>query len=165
MVQQKVADPSPNVVIDEPVMSLAPLIVQRIVKFGETDAAGVVYTGRFLDYALEAFDTWFRHVIGLTWPQQAALNVGTPAVSCHLEFARPLRAGDPLAIEVLIDRIGGGSFTMRTVGRDRDGQEVFVGTMTFATIDTQNRAPIRIPDAYRDKMTAYLAACAPGGAV
>ena len=60
----------PNVVVDEPVLSVAPLIVRRIVKFGETDAAGIVYTGHFLDYALEAFEVWFRHVVGLTWQQQ-----------------------------------------------------------------------------------------------
>ena len=163
MAQPQSAGVPDNVVIDEPVVALAPLVVRRYVKFGETDAAGVVYTGRFLDYALEAFDTWFRHVIGLTWAEQAELHVGTPAVSCHLEFARPLRAGDPLDIEVSLDRVGGGSFTMRTVGRDRDGQEIFVGTMIFATIDTRDRTPIRIPDAYREKMTAYVAACGPEG--
>lgn len=154
------ASPS-NIVLDEPVLSTAPLVVRRIVKFGETDAAGVVYTGRFLDYALDAFDVWFRHVMGLTWAQQQELGVGTPAVSCHLDFSRPLRAGDPLDIEVRLDRIGGGSFAVRTIGRDREGQEVFVGVMIFATIDTGDRTPIRLPELYRDRMNAYVAACGP----
>lgn len=159
MSQPLAPDPTAAVIVDEPVLSAAPLVVRRVVKFGETDAAGVVYTGRFLDYALEAFETWFRHVIGLTWPQQAALKVGTPAVSCHLDFSRPLRAGDQLDIEVRLDRIGSGSFTVRTIGHDQEAQQVFVATMTFATIDTGDRSPIRIPGRYRDRMAAYLTAC------
>jgi acyl-CoA thioesterase FadM len=159
MAQPIPVEPSAAVVTDEPVVATAPLVVRRIVKFGETDAAGVVYTGRFLDYALEAFEVWFRHVIGLSWAQQMELQVGTPAVSCHLDFSLPLRAGDRLDIEVRLDRIGGKSFTVRTVGRDRDGQDVFVGSMTFATIDIRDRSPISIPDPYREKMNAYVAAC------
>jgi YbgC/YbaW family acyl-CoA thioester hydrolase len=151
----------PNVVVDEPVLSVAPLVVRRIVKFGETDAAGVVYTGHFLDYALEAFEVWFRHVVGLTWQQQHRdMGVGTPAVACHLEFSRPLRSGDVLDIEVLIDRIGGGSYTARTVGRNEAGQEVFVGMLTFASIQFADRKPVPLPALYRERMTAYVAACA-----
>ena len=99
-------------------------------------------------------------MLGLTWPEQNALGIGTPAVSCHLEFSRSLRAGDLLDIEVLLDRIGGGSFTVRTVGRDKDGAEVFVGTLILATVDAVQRTPIRIPDRYRELMTAYAASCA-----
>lgn len=151
---------STEVVVDQPVVSTTPIVIRRTVKFGETDAAGVVYTGRFLDYALEAFETWLAHLLGLTWPEQNALGIGTPAVSCHLEFSRSLRAGDLLDIEVLLDRIGGGSFTVRTVGRDKDGAEVFVGTLILATVDAVQRTPIRIPDRYRELMTAYAASCA-----
>ena len=147
------------VTLDEPVVADAPLIIRRIVKFGETDAAGVVYTGRFLDYALEAFDTWLRLVLDLPWPEQAALGIGTPAVSCQLEFARPLRAGDRLDVEVLLDRIGGGSFTVRTTGRNAAQEQVFSATMIFASIAMESRTPVRIPDRLREKMTAYAEAC------
>jgi len=150
-----------NVVVDEPVLTLAPLVVRRIVKFGETDAAGVVYSGNFLDYALEAFEVWFRQIVGVTWQQQHHdIGIGTPAVACHLEFARPLRSGDILDIEVLIDRIGGGSYTARTVGRNEAGQEVFVGMLTFASIQFADRKPVPLPALYRERMTAYVAACA-----
>ena len=153
----------PNVVVDEPVMAQAPLVVRRIVKFGDTDAAGVVYSGNFLDYALEAFEVWFRQVVGVTWQQQQHdIGVGTPAVACHLEFARPLRSGDILDIAVLIDRIGRGSYTARTVGRNEAGQEVFVGMLTFASIQFADRKPVPLPALYRERMTAYVAAC--GGA-
>ncbi|MGE5146374.1 MAG: acyl-CoA thioesterase, partial [Candidatus Eiseniibacteriota bacterium] len=150
----------PNVVVDEPVLAAAPLVVRRVVKFGETDAAGVVYTGRFLDYTLEAFEVWFRHVIGLTWQAQHAQGVGTPAVACSLEFSRPLRSGDILDIEVLIDRIGGGSYTTRTVGRNEAGEEVYVGMVTFASIQFADRKPVPLPPLYRERMTAYVTACA-----
>ena len=158
--QTSPADLPPNVMVDEPVLAFVPLVVRRVIKFGETDAAGVVYTGRFLDDALEAFEVWFRQIIGLTWQQQhSEMGVGTPAVACHLEFSRPLRSGDILDIEVLLDRIGGGSFTARTVGRNAAGQEVFVGMLTFATIDLADRRPVPLPALYRDRMTAYVAAC------
>jgi 4-hydroxybenzoyl-CoA thioesterase len=150
-----------NVVIDEPVMALAPLVVRRIIKFGETDAAGVVYSGNFLDYALEAFEVWFRQIVGVSLQEQHDdIGVGTPAVACHLEFSRPLRTGDILDIEVLIDRIGGGSYTVRTVGRNEAGQDVFVGLLTFASIQFADRKPVKLPALYRERMTAYVNACA-----
>ena len=149
-----------NLVVDEPILSRVPLVVRRIVKFGDTDAAGVVYSGNFLDYALEAFEVWFREVIGVSWQQQHdEIGVGTPAVACSLEFSRPLRSGDILDIEVLIDRIGGGSYTTRTVGRNSAGQEVFTGMLTFASIQFADRKPVKLPALYRERMTAYVAAC------
>lgn len=156
------ANPSPpaaNVVVDQPVVGEAPLVVRRIVKFGDTDAAGVVYTGRFLDFALEAYDTWLRVALDLAWPKQAAANVGAPAVSCHLEFSRSLCAGDQLDIEVRLDRIGNSSFTVRTVGRNGEGLDIFVAVLIFATVDNSARESVRIPDAYRARMEAYVAAC------
>jgi 4-hydroxybenzoyl-CoA thioesterase len=157
--------PNPStVVVDEPVTAAAPLVVRRIVKFGDTDAAGVVYSGNFLDYALEAFEVWFSRVIGVSWQQQHdEMGVGTPAVACHLEFARPLRTGDILDIEVLIDRIGGGSYTTRTVGRNEAGQDVFEGKLTFASIRFADRKPVPLPALYRERMEAYVAACAAAG--
>ncbi|HEX7007537.1 MAG TPA: thioesterase family protein [Alphaproteobacteria bacterium] len=150
----------PNVVVDEPVLQAAPMVVRRIVKFGETDAAGVVYSGNFLDYALEAFEVWFREVVGVTWQEQHHdIGVGTPAVACSLEFFRPLRSGDVLDITVLIDRIGRGSYTTRTIGRNEAGQEVFVGLLTFASIRFADRKPVPLPALYRERMTAYVAAC------
>jgi len=157
--------PNPGtLVVDEPVVAEAPLVVRRIVKFGDTDAAGVVYSGNFLDYTLEAFEVWFRHVVGVSWQQQHdELGVGTPAVACHLEFSRPLRTGDILDIEVLIDRIGGGSYTTRTVGRNEAGEEVFEGKVTFASIRFADRKPVPLPTLYRERMEAYVAACAAAG--
>lgn len=149
----------------ETVLATAPMVVRRTIRFGEVDAAGVVYTCNFLDYAMEAIETWFEAVAGCTWAgQHAELGIGTPAVSCNLDFRAPLRTGDRLDVTVLIDRLGGSSYTIRTEGRAAaDATFIFEGSVTFATIDLATRKPVSIPDRYRDRFTAYRDACAGAG--
>ena len=162
MQQASVPEKPVGLVDDEQIVAPAPMVVRRFIKFGDTDAAGVVYSGRFLDFALEAFDTLLRVGFDLGWPQQEASGVGTPAVSFHLEFSRSLRAGDQLDIEILIDRIGGGSFTVRTVGRNARAEDVFYATMIFASVTNDDRKSVKLPDWLRSKLEAYVASCEAG---
>jgi acyl-CoA thioesterase FadM len=47
--------------------TIAPFRYSRPVRFGDTDAAGIVYTGRVPDMALEALEIWFRDRLALNW--------------------------------------------------------------------------------------------------
>ena len=44
-----------------------PYIYTRTPSWSETDAAQIIYTVKFVDYAMEAIEYWFRDVFGLDW--------------------------------------------------------------------------------------------------
>ena len=42
-----------------------PFTVTRTVKWGDCDPAGIIYTPRVLDYAMEIVEAWYREVLGV----------------------------------------------------------------------------------------------------
>lgn len=58
----------------------APFIHRRTIRFGETDAAAIVYTARFFEYALDAIDVPPALAIAI-----APVNVISTAPSAQYE--------------------------------------------------------------------------------
>ena len=87
-------------------------MVRMAVRFGEVDAAGIVYYPNFFDYYHRAFEDFFGTCAGI--PYDRLLNderVGFPAVHVEADFKLPLRHGEVIDVEMTIQRIGTSSFT------------------------------------------------------
>ena len=94
----------------------------RTVTFGECDPAGVVYYPVFFDWFHQAMEAWFAEALGQPYAQ-VLRTVGFPAARTGADFRRPCRLGEPLAVEVRLDRLGGSSFTLAfTVVGAADGE-------------------------------------------
>jgi 1,4-dihydroxy-2-naphthoyl-CoA hydrolase len=93
------------------------LLLCRRVRFGDTDAAGVLHAPRLLSWCHEAYEESLeRYGIAATevFPTPAhPLAVALPIVHCRAEFRRPLVCGDPLAIRLTPRRLDSGSFELR----------------------------------------------------
>jgi 4-hydroxybenzoyl-CoA thioesterase len=134
--------------------SWTPFVHRRIVVWGDTDSAAIVYTGRFLDFMLEAIEALLRERVGADWYRMNVdENIGTPFVNVRLDFKRPVTPREPLDIRVLVARVGRSSVTFAVQG---DGAESsllkFTGsaTLVFVTArDVTGAGPRDIPDAYR----------------
>ncbi len=75
------------------------------VRWAECDPAGIIFHGRVFEWFSEARVAWLAH-IGVSYyrdvvPQGVELLV-TDATA---QFRRPLRAGDPVAVEVWVSRL------------------------------------------------------------
>ena len=57
----------------EPAASSLPYRYTRRIQWGDADPALMAYTSRFLDFAMDAADSWFRDVVGT---DQGALEGG-----------------------------------------------------------------------------------------
>ena len=137
-----------------------PFVYQRQIHWGETDAAGIVYTGQFLDFMLEAVECWWREVVGLDWyKMNTELSMGTPMVSTHIDFKAPVYDGDLLDLSVTVEHLGGASIKHFTTGRGPDGSERFEGSLTGAIVNNKIMKAVRIPDDWRQTIEAYQAAC------
>lgn len=141
----------------EEMIGTAPVIVRRVVRWGESDYAQVVYTARFLDYALEAMEVWFHHVTGTDWSLYGVENkLLMPAKACDLDFHRPLRPNDPFDQTVRVTRLGTTSYTLAVAGTTLDGDPVYDANCTWVTIDPGEGKSIPMPDDLVDAIQAYV---------
>jgi 1,4-dihydroxy-2-naphthoyl-CoA hydrolase len=80
------------------------LLLCRTVRFGDTDAAGVVHFTHLLEWCHRAYEESLERYgvsAAAVFPSAAnQLEVGLPIVHCSADFRQPLVCGDPLTIEL-----------------------------------------------------------------
>ncbi len=108
---------------------------RRSVTWGDTDAAGIAYTGRFPNFALEAIEAWFIDRLGVDW---YALHLhhggGTPFVHISMDFRSPLRPRDALLTTVALRKAGRSSLEFAVTGRTEAGVVSFEGRFVCAFV-------------------------------
>lgn len=130
-------------------------IYKRQIQFGDTDAAGIVYTVRFFDYCMEAIDAWQREYLNIDWFDMIdKRRIGTPMVNIDMKFMGPLARGKA-HITLLITRVGNSSVKFQLQGRDEDGNDCFLANFTYCLTDSTYFKPIPIPDYFRPVMEDY----------
>ncbi|MFO1352608.1 MAG: acyl-CoA thioesterase [Gammaproteobacteria bacterium] len=140
-----------------------PFVYQRRVRWGDGDPALIAYTVRFLDYAMEAIEEWFRAVLGIDWYQLAVRQgMGAPVVHLEFDFTAPLRPGDEVAIEIRVAELRRSTISFLFNGLREGTTPSFSGKIVECFIDSTGdrlkAAPI--PASYRRRIEAYIAACA-----
>ena len=90
----------------------------RRIRFGDTDAAGIVFTGRVSDMALEALEVWFSERLGLNWFEMCGrANVDTPCVHLEIDFRSPMTPRDTLDISIVLERVSRSTLQVRLMAR------------------------------------------------
>ena len=80
--------------------------------WADADPAGIVYSGRFTDYALRAIDAWMEARAGAGfYRMNMEWGIGTPFVHTECDLRSPTRPGEALRIEVGVERVGETSLT------------------------------------------------------
>ncbi|WP_417798814.1 acyl-CoA thioesterase [Terasakiella pusilla] len=140
-----------------------PFTHSRPILWGDTDAANIAYTVRFLDYCLEAIEEWFKGVCNTDW---YVLNMdrstGTPFVNANIDFKAPLTPRNKLHTQVLIKRLGTASITFHLRGLRDDDVVSFEAQLTCCFVNNKEMTSIPIPDDFRQNIESYIEA---GGTV
>jgi 4-hydroxybenzoyl-CoA thioesterase len=129
--------------------------VQLTVRFGEVDAAGIVYYPRFFNYFHVAFEEFFTKCVGVPYDQLIGKDrLGFPTVRVECDFGAPLHHGELIDVEMTISKIGRSSFTSayRVL---RAGKLCARAEITTATVDLDKMEAIPIPDSYRAVLERY----------
>lgn len=149
-----------KIILDQEVIADAPFVVRRFVKWGEIDFARVAYTGKFLDYILEASETWFKHLTGEHWTAfDIRHDISLPVVGCALDFHIALQPDDRLDLTVRLAHVGRSSHKLEIDGHNQHGELCFESTLSFATIDPESGTSVAMPDDLRARLDAYREAC------
>jgi acyl-CoA thioesterase FadM len=135
----------------------APFVHRRRITFGDTDAAGIVYTPRAAHFGVEAIEAWLLERLGIVWSHMILHDrMGTPFVRLEVDFISPMAPPDELATEVRLERAGRSSLTFRLAGRIGD-RLCWRGCFVCAFISVETQRSIPIPEAYRDAIGRELA--------
>lgn len=140
-------------------VSQAPYVERRVVPWGHCDPAGIIYTPRALDFALETIDGWQRHFLGHDWRTLLERELGLPAVRAEVEFITPFRAGDEIELGVEVTRLGRASIEFLITARAADGAELYRATLVMVLVTAEPYRATPWPAASREAIEAYMAAC------
>lgn len=124
------------------------LMLCRSVRFGETDAAGVMHFQQLLRWCHEAYEESLER-FGLTaaeiFPTPGCTpEVALPIVHCSADFRRPLICGSPLAIGLKPTRLDPSCFEVR-YSFSSDDQLVAEGLTRHVAIRADGRQRCELP--------------------
>lgn len=124
------------------------LLLCRSVRFGDTDAAGVMQFSQLLRWCHEAYEESlerFGVAAADVFPTpHTQLAVALPIVHCSADYFSPLVCGDPIAIQLEPIRLDLGSFEVRYSFTSQD-RDVAQGLTRHLAIDSSSRKRCGLP--------------------
>ena len=141
------------------VLSTSPFVVRRRARWSECDPAGVVYTGRFVDYLLSSVALFNEHLMGgPVEPLKQKLQVQTPCKGLSLVFDGALWPNDAFDMHVSVSDIRTSSFDIAVRAVRPDGRPVFSGVVSPICIAASERRSVPIPDEMKALLQSALSA-------
>ena len=121
------------------------LCLKRTVRFGETDAAGVVH---FLELLRWCHETWeaslekhgvvLQEIFPTTQIHVSQLDVALPVVHCEANYFQPLYVGDTINIELNPEKINDSSFVLRFKFK-KNGEKIGMANIKHVSINPITR--------------------------
>lgn len=128
---------------------------QRRVGFGDCDPAGIAYTGRIPDFALEAIDRFWEALLdGDNWfRMNLDQGIGTPFVHLDFDFTAPITARAPLDLTVRAASLGTSSIHFGVTG-GQNGTACFSARLICVTVRVPALETIPVPHRMRAALEA-----------
>ncbi len=128
------------------------LSLNRSVRFGENDPAGVIHFHQLLKWCHESWEESLqKYGINLSeiFPSSLTIEetslVALPIVHCKANFWAPIRTGDDLLIKLSPKKIDLGTFEVETKFHSQN-KIVAEGLLRHKAINSQTRLPCELPD-------------------
>ena len=142
------------------VPAVQPLRLTQTVSWGHCDPAGIIYTPRVLDYAMETLEVWNKEILGVTWVKlNWELSMGFPTVRVELDFLTPPSVDNDIILELDIIEVGRSSLTTMVTGHDDRGKDYFRVKLVSCLISQPEFKAKELPPEFRQRILAYQAAC------
>lgn len=125
------------------------------VYFENTDAGGVVYHAEYLKFFERARTEWLRHMGFDHHALERDHRVVFVVTAAAIDFTRPARLDDTLAISVRLESLGKVRCVFAQEVR-RDDEVLVAARVTVACVTGENFKPAEIPPGLRKKMEAAL---------
>jgi acyl-CoA thioesterase FadM len=138
----------------------APVTIQRRVKWGECDPAGVVYMVNYGEYVVSAYELLMAALLdeGLQ-KSKARHGVALPAKAFGIEFYAPLHPDEDFLMTVEIADIRTRTFDLMVRGSSVVNGSVFLAKLTPIAVDPTARTALPLPEGIVHKLRHYREAC------
>lgn len=143
-------------------MKLLKFSIEERVRWGDVDAAGIIFYGSYIRF-FEIAETELFRAVGLPYGKVfEELNIWLPRVHLECDFHRAAQMDDLLEVSVYVARIGKSSlrlnFEVRKKTEAGEIEEKLMATAHFVLVSTDraNLKPLPVPDALRRALEPYL---------
>jgi 4-hydroxybenzoyl-CoA thioesterase len=141
--------------------SATPFEAGSIVRFGDVDAAGIVFYPRYFEMLNAAIEDWFEQGLGVSFGRlHLTRRLGVPTVQLETQFKSPSVLGERLSVLLSPQRVGRSSCAL-TFSFVSGQIERVAGTVTIVCMDLDKRIAVPWPD---DLRTGLVAASGEGAA-
>lgn len=126
---------------------------QGRVYFGDTDAAQVVYHGRYINW-LEAARIDFLDEIGCSYASLQTQNTGLIPVDLNIHYHKPLKFGDRFTIKLWTQELTRASIIIANEIWLND-QHILTAEIRLACIDQKTWRPHKLPEIFIQKLKDF----------
>ena len=138
--------------------------IEERVRWGDVDAAGIIFYGSYIRF-FEIAETELFRAVGLPYGKIFdELNIWLPRVHLECDFHRAAQMDDLLEVSVYVARIGKSSLRLNFEVRKRNEagviEEKLMATAHFVLVSTDraNLKPLPVPEELRHALNPYLSA-------
>lgn len=129
--------------------------VRTPIRFGDCDAAGIVFYPRYFERVNSVVEDWFAHLGRPFRKLHLEDGLSVPTASFQVDFHAPSRMEDQLDFALNLERLGTSSATLRIAVTCR-GEPRLTVRQVIVFADTRNLKSTPWPDDLRVRMTQYL---------
>lgn len=131
--------------------------VQIPIRFGDCDAAGIVFYPRYFEMLNRVVEDWFAGPLGRSFRTlHLDQKFSVPTARFEVDFRKASRMEDVLDFALRVERFGRTSCTLRV--QARCGDELRLDArQTIVFVDQATMKPTPWPEDLRGAMTPYLA--------
>ncbi|HKP38452.1 MAG TPA: thioesterase family protein [Pyrinomonadaceae bacterium] len=135
--------------------------IEERVRWGDVDAAGIIFYGSYIRF-FEIAETELFRVVGLPYGKVFdELQIWLPRVHLECDFHHATRLDDLLEVSVYAGKIGRTSlrlnFEVRRKGQDGKLEAELMATAHFVLVSTgrEDLRPVPVPDELRRALAPY----------
>jgi 4-hydroxybenzoyl-CoA thioesterase len=141
-----------------PSSSVSPRVYRKdvLVRFGDCDAAGIVFYPRYLEMFNDLVEDWCREELQFSFTEIVTRRGwGVPTVHLEVDFTAPSVFGEVLSATLSLLSLGTSSMTLAISFHGQDGTPRVNGKVVLVLIDRRVTRAIPIPDDVRARMAAF----------
>jgi acyl-CoA thioester hydrolase len=121
---------------------------ERMVRWGECDPAGIVYTPNFVDYAVDVGRLFIREITLREHGSPDFFQLNLPVKNVAVTFHSALYCDDVVKLRAAFTRVGKTSFEVSISGH-RSDTAIFNAAVTFVSVAASPRRSASLPEAFR----------------
>jgi 4-hydroxybenzoyl-CoA thioesterase len=131
---------------------------QILVRFGDCDAAGIVFYPRYLDMFNSLVEDWCREELDFSFSEVVTRRGwGLPTVHLEVDFLAPSVFGDVLSAVLSVTALGKSSIKLDILLQGSDAVDRVRGKVTLVLTDRKEHRAIPVPDEVRARILKFQA--------